>query len=147
MHAANNFPARKQKSTLDVPLPDGMVDDDYLRCCMTTAASALPSALLLHDGRHACCCRPAATTVAPDFVDITSVADVLMIQIQAWTRLVASLSMSQPAAAGIVADSGTPLQSSSKWTAQCCQLQVPVSRTAVNSLQQACLTREDMAHT
>ena len=31
MHAANNFPARKQKSTLDVPLPDGMEDDDYLR--------------------------------------------------------------------------------------------------------------------
>lgn len=33
MHAANNFPARKQKSTLDVPLPDGMEDDDYLRWC------------------------------------------------------------------------------------------------------------------
>ncbi|KAL3162654.1 hypothetical protein ABBQ38_008699 [Trebouxia sp. C0009 RCD-2024] len=31
MHAANNFPARKQKSTLDVALPDGMEDDDYLR--------------------------------------------------------------------------------------------------------------------
>ncbi len=31
MHAANNFPARKQKSTLDVPLPDGTEDDDYLR--------------------------------------------------------------------------------------------------------------------
>ena len=31
VHAANNFPARKQKSTLDVPLPDGMGDDDYLR--------------------------------------------------------------------------------------------------------------------
>ena len=31
MHAANNFPARKQKSTLDVPLPDSMEDDDYLR--------------------------------------------------------------------------------------------------------------------
>lgn len=31
MHAANNFPARKQNSTLDVPLPDGMEDDDYLR--------------------------------------------------------------------------------------------------------------------
>lgn len=34
MHAANNFPARKQKSTLDVPLPDGMQDDDYLRYCV-----------------------------------------------------------------------------------------------------------------
>jgi len=33
MHAANNFPARKQKITLDVPLPDGMEDDDYLRWC------------------------------------------------------------------------------------------------------------------
>ncbi len=31
VHAANNFPARKQKSSLDVPLPDGMGDDDYLR--------------------------------------------------------------------------------------------------------------------
>lgn len=31
VHAANNFPARKQKSTLDVPLPDGMGDDEYLR--------------------------------------------------------------------------------------------------------------------
>ena len=36
MHAANNFPARKQKSTLDVPLPDRMQDDDYLRYCMGT---------------------------------------------------------------------------------------------------------------
>lgn len=39
MHAANNFPARKQKSTLDVALPDGMEDDDYLRSCMQTLAS------------------------------------------------------------------------------------------------------------
>lgn len=31
VHAANNFPARKQKSSLDVPLPDGVGDDDYLR--------------------------------------------------------------------------------------------------------------------
>ena len=31
VHAANNFPARKQQSTLDVPLPDGMGDVDYLK--------------------------------------------------------------------------------------------------------------------
>ena len=37
MHAANNFPARKQKSSLDVPLPDGMEDDDYLRYCSDTS--------------------------------------------------------------------------------------------------------------
>lgn len=30
VHAANNFPARKQTSSLDVPLPDGLGDDDYL---------------------------------------------------------------------------------------------------------------------
>lgn len=30
-HAASNFPARKQRSHLDVALPDGMQDDDYLR--------------------------------------------------------------------------------------------------------------------
>ena len=29
-HAAKNFPCRKQRSTLDVPLPDGMEDDQYL---------------------------------------------------------------------------------------------------------------------
>lgn len=30
-HAEKNFPTRKQKSDLDVALPDGMGDDDYLR--------------------------------------------------------------------------------------------------------------------
>ena len=29
-HAAKNFPTRKQRSHLDVPLPDGMDDDAYL---------------------------------------------------------------------------------------------------------------------
>lgn len=29
-HAASNFPYRKQRSTLDVPLPDGMADDEYM---------------------------------------------------------------------------------------------------------------------
>jgi acetoin utilization deacetylase AcuC-like enzyme len=32
MHCGDNFPARKQISDLDVPLPIGMEDDDYLRC-------------------------------------------------------------------------------------------------------------------
>jgi acetoin utilization deacetylase AcuC-like enzyme len=31
MHGAKNFPFRKEKSTLDVELPDGVEDDDYLR--------------------------------------------------------------------------------------------------------------------
>lgn len=30
LHGANNFPFRKQQSTLDVPLPDGTGDDEYL---------------------------------------------------------------------------------------------------------------------
>ncbi|WP_342648352.1 histone deacetylase [Mucilaginibacter sp. CSA2-8R] len=30
MHGANNFPYRKEKSDLDVPLPDGMEDDAFL---------------------------------------------------------------------------------------------------------------------
>jgi acetoin utilization deacetylase AcuC-like enzyme len=30
VHAANNFPARKQSSSLDVALPDGVGDDAYL---------------------------------------------------------------------------------------------------------------------
>ena len=30
LHAEKNFPARKQRSTLDVPLPDGLGDDAYL---------------------------------------------------------------------------------------------------------------------
>ena len=32
MHCGENFPARKQTSDLDVPLPAGMEDEDYLRC-------------------------------------------------------------------------------------------------------------------
>jgi acetoin utilization deacetylase AcuC-like enzyme len=32
MHCGENFPARKQTSDLDIPLPAGMEDDDYLRC-------------------------------------------------------------------------------------------------------------------
>lgn len=30
MHGANNFPARKEKSDLDIPLPDGVIDDEFL---------------------------------------------------------------------------------------------------------------------
>jgi acetoin utilization deacetylase AcuC-like enzyme len=39
MHGAKNFPFRKEKSTLDVELPDGVEDDDYLR----TLADHLPA--------------------------------------------------------------------------------------------------------
>lgn len=31
MHGANNFPFRKEKSDLDIPLPDRIGDEDYLR--------------------------------------------------------------------------------------------------------------------
>jgi acetoin utilization deacetylase AcuC-like enzyme len=30
MHGANNFPYRKEKSDLDIPLPDGMADEEFL---------------------------------------------------------------------------------------------------------------------
>jgi acetoin utilization deacetylase AcuC-like enzyme len=30
MHGANNFPTRKEKSDLDIPLPDGVTDDEFL---------------------------------------------------------------------------------------------------------------------
>ncbi len=35
MHGANNFPFRKEKSDLDIPLPDGAGDDEYLRLLET----------------------------------------------------------------------------------------------------------------
>jgi acetoin utilization deacetylase AcuC-like enzyme len=41
MHCAVNFPGTKQQSDLDVPLPEGMDDDDYLR----TLADYLPDLL------------------------------------------------------------------------------------------------------
>ena len=31
MHGKSNFPTRKQKSDMDVPLPDATSDDAYLR--------------------------------------------------------------------------------------------------------------------
>jgi acetoin utilization deacetylase AcuC-like enzyme len=30
MHGANNFPARKERSDLDIPLPDGVTDEEFL---------------------------------------------------------------------------------------------------------------------
>jgi len=36
MHGANNFPFRKEKSDLDIPLPDGTADEEYLRLLKTT---------------------------------------------------------------------------------------------------------------
>lgn len=36
MHGANNFPFRKEKSDLDLALPDGTGDDEYLHLLMTT---------------------------------------------------------------------------------------------------------------
>jgi acetoin utilization deacetylase AcuC-like enzyme len=39
IHAEKNFPARKARSTLDVPLPDGTGDDDY---CATLEATLVP---------------------------------------------------------------------------------------------------------
>ena len=38
IHAEKNFPARKAVSTLDVPLPDGVGDDDYLATLEETLA-------------------------------------------------------------------------------------------------------------
>jgi len=36
MHAANNFPFRKERSDLDVPLPDGISGDNYLHLLQET---------------------------------------------------------------------------------------------------------------
>jgi acetoin utilization deacetylase AcuC-like enzyme len=41
LHAEKNFPVRKAASTLDVPLPDGIGDTDYL----TALGNVLPEAL------------------------------------------------------------------------------------------------------
>ena len=34
VHGASNFPARKQKSSIDVPLPDNTGDEVFLRCAV-----------------------------------------------------------------------------------------------------------------
>lgn len=36
MHGANNFPYRKEKSDLDIPLPDGIKGDEYLKILKDT---------------------------------------------------------------------------------------------------------------
>lgn len=36
MHGANNFPFRKEKSDLDIPLHDGMADDEYMNLLQKT---------------------------------------------------------------------------------------------------------------
>ena len=41
IHAAKNFPARKARSTLDVPLADGVCDAEYLRTLEDTLAPML----------------------------------------------------------------------------------------------------------
>jgi acetoin utilization deacetylase AcuC-like enzyme len=41
IHAEKNFPARKARSTLDVPLADGLGDDGYLAALETTLAPML----------------------------------------------------------------------------------------------------------
>ncbi len=41
IHAAKNFPVRKARSTLDVPLADGVEDEEYLRALAETLAPLL----------------------------------------------------------------------------------------------------------
>ena len=45
MHGANNFPFRKEKSDLDLPLPDGIGDDEYLELLKNT----LPDLISTHE--------------------------------------------------------------------------------------------------
>lgn len=58
MHGANNFPYRKEKSDLDIPLPDGVADDEYLDLLTKT----LPQLIAHHK---------------PDFVFYLSGVDIL----------------------------------------------------------------------
>ena len=58
MHGANNFPARKEKSDLDIPLPDGTDDETFLNLLQAT----LPKLITQHH---------------PDFVFYLSGVDVL----------------------------------------------------------------------
>lgn len=58
MHGGNNYPVQKEQSDLDVPLPDGIQDDDYL-------------ALLEHHLKHI------IGSFRPDFVFFISGVDVL----------------------------------------------------------------------
>lgn len=63
LHADRNFPARKQPSSLDVGLPDGVGDEEYLRCvsalhavrCKYCACCALCVLCdVLHSLRYSC---------------------------------------------------------------------------------------------
>ena len=49
MHGEGNFPARKQRSNLDVGLPDGATDAHFLRCaiaaCHRNSAAVCPATL------------------------------------------------------------------------------------------------------
>lgn len=58
MHGANNFPYRKEKSDLDIPLADGVSDDEYLG----TLTAVLPQLIARHQ---------------PDFVFYLSGVDIL----------------------------------------------------------------------
>ncbi|PWK79315.1 acetoin utilization deacetylase AcuC-like enzyme [Mucilaginibacter oryzae] len=58
MHGANNFPYRKEKSDLDIPLADGISDDEYLG----TLTAVLPQLIARHQ---------------PDFVFYLSGVDIL----------------------------------------------------------------------
>ena len=48
MHGEGNFPARKQHSDIDIPLPDGTSDDVYLRCPSWQNLSAPSHCIYLH---------------------------------------------------------------------------------------------------
>lgn len=58
MHGAKNYPARKERSDLDIGLPDGMTDEPYLRILRNTLPALIDS-------------------VEPDFIFYLSGVDVL----------------------------------------------------------------------
>jgi acetoin utilization deacetylase AcuC-like enzyme len=52
MHCQSNFPFRKQQSDLDVPLPDGLADEGYLRALnmhLQDVLTAFKPDLVLYD--------------------------------------------------------------------------------------------------
>lgn len=44
MHADHNYPLKKEKSDLDVPLPDGIIGDDYLKLLKDNLKKAIAAA-------------------------------------------------------------------------------------------------------
>ena len=68
IHAEKNFPARKARSTLDVPLADGTGDDDYCATLAATLAPLLdafrPDLILYQGGGRSVRGRPAGAAVA-----------------------------------------------------------------------------------